>query len=170
MIVRILGSVLILIGCSGFGVMISLAYKREEEMLRQMIHSMDYIQCELQFHMTPLPDLCIQASNGCKGRISKFWKALSQELFMASSPDVAECVAAVREITGPYPSQVDKVLDMLSASLGQFDAQGQIHSLEAAREHCRAALEAMGDNRENKLRSYQTLGICTGVALVILLV
>ena len=170
MIPKILGAVLILTGCGGFGMMICMSYKREEEMLNQMIHAMDFIQCELQFRMTPLPELCAQASNGCKGKISQFWKHLSEELLQQISPDVSGCVTAAKESCGTFSSRVDKVLEMLSLSLGQFDAQGQLQALEAARNHCRTELDSMRVNRETRLRSYQTLGICTGVALVILLV
>jgi len=170
MIPKILGALLILAGCGGFGMMICLSYKSEEEMLRQMIHAMDYIQCELQFRMTPLPELCSRASASCKGRISRFWKQLSEALRNQTFPDVSGCVEAAMEASGPFPPRVDKALEILSVSLGQFDAQGQLQALEAARNHCRAELESMGINRDNRLRSYQTLGICAGVALVILLV
>ena len=120
--------------------------------------------------MTPLPDLCAQAASGCKGRISQLWVHLSEELGRQTSPDVAGCIRAAKDAAGAFPSRVDKVLEILSLSLGQFDAQGQLQALEAARSHCRTELESMGNNRETRLRSYQTLGICAGVALVILLV
>ena len=71
---------------------------------------------------------------------------------------------------GKFPDRVDKSLEILSLSMGQFDAQGQIQALEVARDHCRSMLEAMAENRDVRLRSYQTLGICAGAALVILLV
>lgn len=170
MISKILGALLILTGCGGFGMMVCFSYKREEEMLRQMIHAMDFIQCELQFRMTPLPELCEQAGKSCKGRISPFWMHLSDELRKQEAADVSGCVEAAKKSSGTFPPRVDKAIEILSLSLGQFDAPGQLQALESARSHCRGELESMGFNRDNRLRSYQTLGICTGVALVILLV
>ena len=170
MIPKILGAVLILTGCGGFGMIICLTYKREEDMLRQMIHTMDYIQCELQFRLMPLPELCNQASMGSSGKISQFWNGLSEAMLLQKAPDVPYCVKSVMESAGPFPSRVEKVLEILSHSLGQFDSQGQLQALETARDHCRRELNGMRDNREIRLRSYQTLGICAGAALVILLV
>lgn len=170
MIPKILGALLILTGCGGFGMMICIAYRREEEMLQQLLHGLDYIQCELQFRMTPLPELCAQAGKGCKGRIGQFWMHLSEELSKQASPNVSGCMEAAIQSAGGFPPRVNKAIEILSLSLGQFDAQGQLQALEAARSHCRTELESMGVNRDTRLRSYQTLGICAGVALVILLV
>ena len=55
-------------------------------------------------------------------------------------------------------------------SMGRFDVKGQIQGLEAVRSYCRGELENMAVNREARLRSYQTLGLCTGAALAILFV
>ena len=170
MMPKILGAVLILAGCGGFGMMICMSYKREEELLKQLIHALNYIQCELQFRMIPLPELCAQASTGCRGRISQYFKLLSEELSCQASPDVCGCITAAKDSVGKFPERVDKVLDILAMSLGQFDVQGQLQALETARSHCKAAMDSMEDNRDMRLRSYQTLGICVGAALVILLV
>ena len=48
--------------------------------------------------------------------------------------------------------------------------QGQILGLEAVRSHCRSELDALSANQDERLRSYQTLGLCTGAALAILFV
>ena len=54
------------------------------------------------------------------------------------------------------------------AYLGRFDLPGQKQGLEEVREACRMELEALGKNRETRLRSYGTLGLCAGAALAIL--
>ena len=170
MIAKMLGSVLILAGCGGFGMMICVAYKREEDMLRQLIHALDFIQCELQFRMTPLPELCSLAGSACSGRISEYFQMLAKELEQQTLPDVRSCAEAVAASTAKLPERVENALEVFSRSLGQFDAQGQIQELEKARNYCHSAMTAMDENRDMRLRSYQTLGICAGAALVILLV
>ena len=170
MILKIMGALLILSGCAGYGVMICTAYRREEEMLVQLLHTLDYMQCELQFRMTPLPELCVQTGACCKGKISQFWMNLSEELCLQTSADVSGCILVAKKSVGTLPPHVDKVLDILAQSLGQFDAQGQLQALESTRTHCRTELEAMRNGREDRLQSYQTLSICAGAALVILLV
>ena len=170
MIAKMLGSVLILAGCGGFGMMICVAFKREEDMLLQLIRALDFIQCELQYRMTPLPELCSRAGSACKGRISQYFQLLAAALSKRSLPDVRSCAQVAAASAGKLPERVEKSLEVFSQSLGQFDVQGQIQGLEEARKYCCIALAEMGENREVRLRSYQTLGICAGAALVILLV
>ena len=170
MMIRIWGAILILAGCGGFGALICISYKREEEMLRQLIQAINHMQCELQFRLTPLPDLCLQASSACTGIINKLFIAFSDELNQQVSADVISCFLAAKQLVGKLPGRVEKALNNLSQSLGKFDAQGQLQGLESARIYCTEVLETMGNNRDTRLRSYQTLGICSGAALIILLV
>lgn len=170
MISKILGAVLIMAGSVGFAVTTCAAYKREVEMLRQLIRAVDFLQCELQYRMTPLPELCEQAGNQCKGRIGLYFRSLATELSRQIAPDVAACSINVLGSIGHLPQRVDKALEILSASLGQFDVPGQLQSLAVTRNYCRSSVENMTANQETNLRTIQTLGICAGTALVILLV
>jgi len=58
---------------------------------------------------------------------------------------------------------------LLGTSLGRYDLPGQVKGLQNVREECTLELEKMKNNQEERLRSYQTLGLCAGTALVILL-
>ena len=170
MFARILGAVLILAGCGGFGMLICFTYKKEEDMLRQLIRVLELMESELRFRLTPLPQLCRLAGKGCYGKIGQYFCQMGEELDKQIAPDVRSCAVAAGKTIEPIPEQVDKALEILVSTLGLFDVQGQLRGLEAARSHCRAALEELGQDRDMRLRSYQTLGLCAGAALVILLV
>ena len=167
---KLLGAILILAGCGGFGLSICVSYKREEEMLRQLAGALDYMQYELRFRMTPLADLTYRTSKACKGKVSQFFEGLSVELNRQSAPDVSSCIQAAMGTTGNWSDGVGKCLEVFAMSLGQFDVNGQLESIETARELCTNQLKAMEENQSVRLRSYQTLGLCAGAALVILLV
>lgn len=167
---KIIGAVLIIFGCGSFGFSITAGIRTEEHSLRQLINILDYMQCELQYRMTPLPDLCHLAAQEQKNRIGKFFYYLSTELENQVSSDVSGCVHNALLCVPDMPGRTVKALNLLGMSLGRFDAQGQINGLETVRGFCRSELEAMSVNREGRLRSYQTLGICAGAALAILFV
>ena len=57
----------------------------------------------------------------------------------------------------------------LGISLGRFDLPGQLQGIHTARGECQSALDRLCSNRDNRLRSYETLGLCAGAALAILL-
>ena len=168
MIYKWLGAGLILISCSGFGFMLCAAQKREEWMLRQLVGALDEMQCELQYRLTPLPDLCHNAGIHSKGCMKQFLLLLAEELECNLSPDVYACVNAALAKAAPFPQQTRENILQLGSWLGRFDYEGQLKGLEAVRQKCREDIQLLTENKAVRLRSYQTLGICAGVALVIL--
>ena len=54
--------------------------------------------------------------------------------------------------------------------IGRFDLEGQLQGLESVRVYCRDQLDNLAKDRDVRLRSYQTLGLCAGAALAILFV
>ncbi len=170
MSLKLIGSILIIVGCGGFGFAMTAAYKREETALRQLIGALDYMQCELQYRMTPLPDLCRQAGLEHSNPIGSVLRKLSDKLENHISPDVSSCMESVLSQHQNLPKRVVHAFELMGSTMGRFDAAGQIRGLEAVRAFCRGELDEMAHNRDNRLRSYQTLGLCTGAALAILFV
>lgn len=167
---KLIGAVLVICGCGGLGFSIAAASKREEATLRQLIGALDYMECELQYHLTPLPDLCRQAARETKGTIQLILKALTHELESQVAPDVESCMRAALMSCPEAPKRTKQAFEIMGTSLGRFDIDGQIKGLEAVRGFCRRELEGLSRNRDSRLRSYQTLGLCAGAALAILFV
>ena len=159
---------MIIAGCGGVGFSMAAAHRREEQALRQLIRALDYMGCELQYRLTPLPDLCRCAASECQGSVGQALINLALELEAQVSPDAGSCMNAALSKTKGLPQRVRKNLQLLGTSLGQFDLQGQLTGLEAARKQCRRELEELSRNRDVRLRSYQTLGLCAGCAMAIL--
>lgn len=170
MIYKWIGALLIILGCGGFGFTLAALHRREEHSLRQLIRAMEYMSCELQFQMTPLPDLCRQAGQEQKGALGKVFLHLAEELDSQISPDVSSCMHAALAHSGDVPGKTFDNLKLLGSSLGRFDLNGQLNALESVRASCRSDLEMLTSNRDTRLRSYQTLGLCAGAALAILLI
>ena len=167
---KLLGAVLIIVSCGGAGYGLALNHRRTESAFRQLISALDYMECELQYHMTPLPELCRQTAGNVSGIIGKVFAKLAEELDRQISPEVRSCmevtVASVREL----PESVGKLLKELGKTLGRFDLPGQLRGIEGVRRSSRKALDQLERNRDVRLRSYQTLGLCAGAALAILLI
>ena len=168
MSIKIIGAALIIAGCGGVGFSMAASHRKEEKALRQLIRALDYMGCELQYRLTPLPELCRCAASESGGAVSQALINLASELESQVSPDAPSCMNAALSRTAGLPSAARKNLQLLGTSLGQFDLQGQLTGLEAARKHCRRELEELSRDRDVRLRSYQTLGLCAGSALAIL--
>lgn len=168
MSVKWIGAVLVMVGCGGFGFSLAASYRREEQMLRQLISVLNFMECELQYRLTPLPELCRQAAREARGGVREVLTRLAQELEEQIAPDVLSCMRSALAGGKDLPRRVGDVCLQLGHSLGRFDLPGQLKGLESVREACRRELEELDKNRDVRLRSYQTLGLCAGAALAIL--
>lgn len=169
MYLKSIGAALIIAGCGGFGLKLAADHRKEERTLRQLIAALDYMECELQYRLTALPELCRQAARECGGALRDFFAALARELDDRLSPDAESCMRAALGKAQGLPPSARTCLRVLGSSLGRFDLPGQLKGLDAARAACRRSLAALSENRDVRLRSYQTLSLCAGAALAILL-
>lgn len=165
-----IGALLIISGCGMVGFAMAAAYRKEEAALRQMLHALDRMQCELQCRLTPLPELCRQAGGEKNGCVGQTLKNLAAELERQISPDVESCMNAALAYGEELPKRIQEAFRLLGTSLGRFDLEGQVRGLETVRTYCRQELDELSANRDTRLRSYQTLGLCAGAALAILFV
>ena len=170
MILKIFGAILVIAGCGGIGFRIAENHRKEECNLRQLIGILDYMECELQYHLTPLPELCKQASKEFSGTLGKVFLDLSAEMETQISPNLEMCMAAAINNANKLTTSTREELQLLGKSVGRFDIDGQLKGLESVRQDCRRKLDALSVNRDTRLRSYQTLGLCAGAALAILFV
>jgi len=163
-----IGAVFVMVSCGGFGAGIAGGYRRRERLLRQLMHILENIQAELEFHLVSLPELTKQAAGDAGGILRDLFLNLTRELNWQAQPDASGCMYAAMEKTRDLPACLRRPLVQLGQTLGRFDLEGQMQGLESTREACRRELSRLEKNRDVRLRSYQTLGLCAGAALVIL--
>lgn len=169
MSIKIIGAVLVVGGCGGLGFKLAANHMREEKMLRNLLSILGYIECELEYRLTPLPILCRQCEERGISGISQVFHSLATELEAQLSPDVEHCMESVLLKHRDLPKLTRESFVLLGRSLGKFDIEGQLKELEAVQQECRRNIEALSQNRDERLRTYRTLGLCVGAAIAILL-
>lgn len=170
MTMKVIGAVLILISCGSVGFRIAAAQRREERMLEELCRLLEYMECELRYRLTPLPVLCAATARQATGALKDLFLILTQELENQISPDAGSCMYAALSRCRGLPQQVVQCLQELGKTLGTFDIDGQVKGLEASQQACKRSLQVLRQNKDNRLRSYQTLGLCAGAAIVILFI
>lgn len=170
MILKLVGAALIILGCGGFGCAINYAHRKTVRHLQQLIASINYMECELQYRLTPLPELCQKAAAIGSGCISAFFKILEKELQTQIRPDPQSCVqSAVAQVPDIPDCIRSKIMD-LGITLGSFGLEGQLEGFQKVRFSCEQLLSELTQQQDVRLRSYQTLAVCAGAALVILFI
>lgn len=165
-----IGSVLIILGCGGYGFLLSAADRREMACLRDLIRTLEYVTCELQFRLSPLPEICTKAGDQISGSIGAVFSSLSEILNGMIQPDVSACMDRALAVCPQLPQSCRTHLSLLGETLGRYDLSGQLQEIASVRSSCVAALAELEKGKVQRMRSYQTLGLCTGAALAILLV
>lgn len=170
MLYKWIGAVLIVAGCSGCGFWIAAGKRREEQLLRQLAGILQFMESDLQYRLTPLPELCRMAAGETRGVLRSVFLNVYRELNWRKLPDAGSCMYAAIQRSGELPPSVRRLLVQLGHTLGRFDLDGQLQGLRAVQKRCEESLEKIRTNREERLRSYQTLGICAGAALAVILI
>lgn len=158
------------LGCGGFGFLVANSIKKECDMLRQLITALDFILCEINYRMTPLPELFRMTSAVCSGILCRFFLILATELDRNSISNADICITeSLKQITD-MPKDVRRCLQLLAKTIGTFDLSGQIKALEAVKSEANRLLTIANENQHNRLKCYKTLGLSAGAALVIIFI
>lgn len=165
-----IGAILVVVSCGGFGFSLAACYRREERFLEQMVSLVDFMICQLQYQLTPLPELCRMAGKETKGVLRELLLRYGAEMEKQIAPDSYSCMVAALAGQENLPYGGRQICVDLGRSLGKFDLPGQLNGLENLKKQCQQKRKALENNRDVRLRGYQTLGLCAGAAVVILFI
>ncbi len=168
MIIRIIGAVLIFAGCGSVGFLIAAAHRNEVKTAQQLILALEFFSCELKCRLTPLPELCRKTGDVSSGIVRSVFRQFADEMEQQICPNTEKCMSSVLDRTPAIPSVTRKGLELFGRSVGRFNVEGQLEDVETVCAEVRRNLQAFTTNQDVKLRSYQTLGLCAGAAIVIL--
>ncbi len=168
--IRWLGAILVVCSCGCTGFRMAALHRWETSLLRQLITVMDYLECELQLRHTPLPELCRAASDKTTGILRSVFSQLAEGLEKGSAPNADACMRAVTDNLDRLPESVKALLKQFGSNLGIFDLEGQLTGIRSFKQECHIQLDSQRQNQEERLRGYQTLGLCAGAGIAILLI
>ena len=93
-----------------------------------------------------------------------------RELKLQKLPDAGSCMSAALRKSGDLPVKIRRLLAQLGYTLGRFDLDGQLQGIRSVSQRCEELLASIRNNRDERIRSYQTIGVCAGAALAIILI
>ena len=167
---RIIGAILVILSSGGMGFSLAAAHKKEVNTLKQLLRALDFMACELEYRLPPLDELCYLAGGQVSGAVNRFFSALAIQLRQQVDTDACRCVEIVLKQQTDLSPKTARELHLLGKSLGRFDLAGQISGIRSVKELCERDLQGLQADQATRLRTYRTLGICAGIALVILFI
>lgn len=169
MYIKWIGALMVVLGCGGYGILLAMNHRREVAALRQLVQGIDVMIWELEYRLTPLPDLCRLGAESAAGAVRTCLAAIAAALDEQVSPDVGICVTHALKKVPAIPKYAASQIQALGQTLGRFDLSGQVTALHQCKQACLGQLEVLEHHQPQRLRSYKTIGFCAGVALAIIL-
>lgn len=163
-----IGMGIVIAGCGGVGARMAWLSRQQNQNLRSLIDALRDMEKELEYRMLPLPQLCRQAAETSHGIVKTLLEELNQELMSQVAPNAKYCMQAVLGKHRELDPMLHDLLDKLGTSLGRFDLAGQLDGLQVVQAEAQDQLDRLRSGQAERLRSYQTLGLCAGAALAIL--
>ena len=163
-----IGAVLVILSCSIFGMIMSGSIRFEVNCFRELISILNYMQSELEFRLTPLPDLCRLCAS--QGKILRnLFETFAEELENQISPEPEICMEAALCKCNIKTKSIETYLLELSSSFGKFDLCGQLLGICSVRQQCTSMLCKLESGEESRIRNYRTISFCIGILTTILL-
>ncbi len=164
-----IGAALVILACGICGFSMAGSFRYLENTLGEMIKALELMHCQMEYRLTPLPEICGILCAGCGGVVGKVFEAFGKELRKTDTADAEACMKKALEFYPEMPEKCGKSLERLSITLGKTDLTTQLHGIKLEQELLRKELGNIQKDQPARLKSYRTLGICCGIALAILL-
>lgn len=168
---RLFAALLILIGTStvGFGACFSAA--REIRQLRQLQAALTVMKNEMTYKAAELPQMLCTMKQTVGGSVGA-WLALCGEKMLAEP--MAEPAGIIMEALENTPElcfarSARNTVFTLAGQLGSYDTEGQLRAIALAEKELTEQTKLLEESRTERSRSYKTLGICSGLAIAVIL-
>ena len=153
---RLLGGALVLLASGSFGITAGVRYYRASRHLQAFCRAIELLRCEINYSLQPLPEVCALVADRLAG------PPVSRDRAAAAA------LEAARGLQLPQDA-VMAVLELCSA-LGRYDLDGENRMLDLTASRLQAALARCEAEKRPRAKCYAALGLCTGLALLILAV
>lgn len=146
--------------------------RRQQAQTLAFIDAVLRIRHELQYRLTPLPDVFLALQESREAAVAAFFSGLAGSLSVADTCTVGyACRQALRRTEGLcIPAGVRTALMSLFDTLGKYDLDGNLQALDLALGRLREEARQLQGSATARCKTYVTLGVCTGLAVAVILI
>ncbi len=169
--IRLVGAILIVVGSASAGFCMAGNVRRMQRIYRDALRATAYMKSEIECYLTPLHDIYTQLSHVMPKPLSTLFSALHQQARRSLGLLPAVHYSRARQmLKNPLPHELGQIFAEMFDMLGRQDAVAQIRAITLAEERLNEVLINISSEKKERCRAYETIGVCAGIALVIILV
>jgi len=167
---RLLGAVLLMGGAAALGFSAAAHLRMRVVCLRSLLTSLEQMERELRFCLTPLPVLFGNLAMVSGTPANRFYELCAREMKQLGERPLSELWRnALEKAALPLEMDEMRVLTELGTVLGRYDAAGQQEALDLARNRLFVFLTRAEEDRSRLEKVYGALGLSAGAFLLLIL-
>lgn len=168
---RVMGAICVVSGAGAVGFGFAAGVRRQARQLTELCTALETMQAEIEYRMTPLPQLLRELAGICTPPLDTLFIRWSDALSNAQGATVSYALScALRRTRGlALSAESIQALRTLSLQLGRFDTAQQGRAVGLCAQRLRQELLQLEAGKQTRCRSYQTIAICAGLALAVIL-
>ena len=165
--IRMIGAIFVLCGAGSFGIGKTVQFYRQMRQLREIANALELLKCEMNYSLAELPKLCRHTARR-SGKVVSVMLLDYAAALENGAPRTKAAQKAVENLCLPSDALM-AILELLG-SLGRYELGGENRLIQLCLQRLHSSLQRLEQEKKPLAKSYAALGICTGVALVILMV
>ena len=156
---------------TAIGILVSSKYKNRVSDLREIKNALNMFETKIRYTYETIPEIFRQIYDSFKNNesnVSNIFKIASENMKYKPAGDAWELAL---DISSTNMNKEDiKTLKGLNKLLGKTDLQGQISEIELTTSFLDVQITQAIKEKEKNEKLYKTLGMITGIAIVIILI
>ena len=169
--IRYFGFVLVTAGSAAIGILMASGVKQREQLYRQALFMLSYMQGEIEFHLSTLDKISLDLSQRLPAPLGGVFSAMNRRILQSPGNSLGQQMRlALRDCGQAMPAELQDELSALFSHLGRQDVSAQIRAIEESRQRLSLLRQQLFADRRERCRAYRTIGLCAGFALAILLI
>lgn len=171
--IKIIGIIIVLFGTTSLGIYKAGQYLSRLNNLYEIKKAFLYIQSEIRYLSTPLPEIFEGVAKKMRGPIRHFFERVANELKEKNGRELKQIwqESFAQTIKSEYLEKEarEEFLDA-GGQLGCLERQAQEKSIEYFLKKWEFLIERRREEKNNRLKLYYVCGVMSGILMVILLV
>ncbi len=173
MLVKIIGSILVIFSTSFLGYLLSWEKIRRLEQLKELKKSIYLLKGDIQYGFTPLPEAFANMGKKCSPAFSTFFARVASDLkeFQGQSFYGIWKKRIGEELKETALSKGDKEKLMgLGETLGYLDQEMQLSTIKLYLENLEEEISTETKSQKEKIKLCQVLGVLSGIFITIVMI
>ncbi len=160
--------ILIFSSSTYIGILISKQYTNRVKELNELKSALNVLKTKIRYTNAPLYSIFKELSDTCKGNVSNLFKNVCKNM-KNNSAQIAWENAVKTESLSLYKEDREALITMGNL-LGKTDLNGQISEIELTEIFLETQLVDAQNQRNKNEKLYKTLGIVTGIGIIVILI